>query len=133
MIAELCNNGFEHGVLRLDSDMKATVEGFEQYYQQRTEGLRDIRGRIGISLRYRPMAGQHCIRIRVRDSGPGFDHRQIQEALEGRGDKRLWGRGLNLVRQLCEQVRYHGSGNLVEADYRWGAAAGTGSKGGVSG
>ncbi len=128
VIAELCNNAFEHGVLRLDSDMKATVEGFEQYYQQRAEGLRDIRGRIGVSLRYRPMATQHCIRIRVRDSGPGFDHQHLQETLEGRGDKRLWGRGLTLVRQLCEDVRYHGSGNLVEADYRWDVAPGVTDK-----
>jgi len=133
VIAELCNNAFEHGVLRLDSDMKATVEGFEQYYRQRAEGLRDIHGRIGISLRYRPMTGQHCIRIRVRDSGPGFDHRQIREALEGRGDKRLWGRGLNLVRQLCHQVRYQGSGNVVEADYRWGAAVDNAAESGASG
>ncbi|WP_018878439.1 SpoIIE family protein phosphatase [Thioalkalivibrio sp. ALE28] len=121
VIAELCNNAFEHGVLRLDSGMKATVEGFEQYYRQRAAALSDIRGRIALSLRYRPLDGQHCIRIRVRDSGPGFDHQRIQEALEGRGDQRLWGRGLTLVRQLCEQVRYHGSGNRVEADYRWQA------------
>lgn len=122
VIAELCNNAFEHGVLRLDSGMKSTVEGFEQYYRQRSEALRDIRGRIGVSLRYRPLDGQNCIRIRVRDSGPGFDHHQVQEALEGRGDQRLWGRGLTLVRQLCDRVRYHGSGNLVEADYRWNTA-----------
>ncbi|WP_018141298.1 SpoIIE family protein phosphatase [Thioalkalivibrio sp. ALJ7] len=119
VIAELYNNAFEHGVLRLDSGMKGTVEGFEQYYHERNEALRDIRGRIGISLRHRPMEGQHCIRIRVRDSGPGFDYEQVQEAIEGGGENRLWGRGLKLVSRLCQNVRHLGSGNLVEADYRW--------------
>ncbi|WP_018873521.1 fused response regulator/phosphatase [Thioalkalivibrio sp. ALJ16] len=119
VIAELCNNAFEHGVLRLDSGMKATVEGFEQYYRQRSEGLSDIHGRIGISLRYRPMGDQHCIRIRVRDSGPGFNYAQVCRAIEGGGEERLWGRGLKLVNQLCHSVNHLDSGNLVEADYRW--------------
>ncbi|MGM0553866.1 MAG: SpoIIE family protein phosphatase [Pseudomonadota bacterium] len=119
VISELCNNAFEHGVLGLDSEMKSTTEGFERYYRARAEGLRDMRGRIAVSLAYRQLGGQHCMRIRVRDSGPGFDHAVVREMIEGQSERRLWGRGLTLVHQLCRQVRHLGNGNVVEADYCW--------------
>ncbi|WP_018175046.1 MULTISPECIES: SpoIIE family protein phosphatase [unclassified Thioalkalivibrio] len=119
VIAELCNNAFEHGVLGLDSSMKTTVEGFEAYYRARSEGLACPRGRIGISLHYRRRGAAHCMRIRVRDSGAGFDHEAVRAAIEGAGAERLWGRGLNLVHRLCTRVRHVGRGNLVEAEYCW--------------
>ena len=119
VISELCNNAFEHGVLGLESEMKSTTEGFERYYRARAQGLRDVRGRIAISLAYRPLGGRHCMRVRVRDSGPGFDHAAVREMIEGQSDQRLWGRGLTLVHRLCRQVRHLGSGNVVEADYCW--------------
>lgn len=119
VIAELCNNAFEHGVLGLSSEMKATAEGFAEYYRLRQQGLEQLEGRIGISLRYRRTDDWHCVRIRVRDSGAGFDHERVRRALEGKSDERLWGRGLTLVHRLCRQMRHLGSGNLVEAEYAW--------------
>ncbi|WP_019569411.1 SpoIIE family protein phosphatase [Thioalkalivibrio sp. ALE11] len=119
VVAELCNNAFEHGVLGLSSEMKATAEGFAEYYRLRQEGLERLEGRIGINLRYRRTDDWHCVRIRVRDSGAGFDHQRVRRALEGESDERLWGRGLTLVHRLCRQMRHLGSGNVVEAEYAW--------------
>ncbi|WP_018936521.1 fused response regulator/phosphatase [Thioalkalivibrio sp. ALJ24] len=119
VIAELCNNAFEHGVLGLSSEMKATAEGFAEYYRLRQQGLEELDGRIGISLRYRRTDNWHCVRIRVRDSGAGFDHERVRRALEGESDERLWGRGLTLVHRLCRHMRHLGSGNVVEAEYAW--------------
>ena len=119
VIAELCNNAFEHGVLRLDSAMKGAAEGFDQYYRERAAAMEHLRGRIGISLRYHSRGEDHYLRIRVRDSGPGFDHARVRDTLETCGEERLWGRGLRLVNRLCSRVRYLGAGNQVEAEYHW--------------
>jgi DNA-binding response OmpR family regulator len=119
IITELYANALEHGILRLDSRMKATPEGFDAYYQQRAQLLETCQGQITLSLDYQPEAEfGGAITIHIKDSGQGFDECAANRDGE---EKQLcpWGRGIALVRELCESVRYSDNGTKVEAVYRW--------------
>lgn len=117
IVTELYTNALEHGVLRLESNMKATPDGFELYYRERERRLAvPTPGWIQLSLGYQPGSGrQGRIRISVRDSGPGFNDRETLQT----DASQPWGRGMKLVRDLCESVSYGENGAEVEAIYAW--------------
>lgn len=65
--------------------------------------------------------GDRRIRLLLSDGGEGFDHwRWMEEPVPESG---LNGRGIAIVRELCEWVRYLGKGDRVEACFRWSAPA----------
>lgn len=122
IVTELYTNALEHGVLQLDSSMKSAPDGFEHYYRERERRLAaPPQGLIHVSLSYHPLsnplgsARQGRIHIKIRDSGKGFDQRQPAPA----DDSQPWGRGMKLVRDLCESVHYDHQGTEVEAVYAW--------------
>jgi len=116
VLAELYSNALDHGVLRLDSALKASAEGFGQYYAEREARLDKLeRGFVRIELERLPHGGTGKLLIRVQDSGPGFDHSRWGDLPDDNLD--LCGRGIGLLRSLCESVRFEGSGNHVEAVY----------------
>jgi len=118
VLAELVTNAIDHGLLGLDSQLKASPEGFAAYYERRTLALANLtEGRIRIQLHQAPFESGSQLIIRVEDSGPGFDHRQIASELAA--NLRYSGRGIPLVRSLCRQLTYHGCGNQAEAVYVW--------------
>ena len=55
--------------------------------------------------------------IRVNDSGPGFEFGDGLIALDA--NTGYSGRGIALVRSLCNEVLFTGGGNNVEAIYKW--------------
>lgn len=125
ILAELLSNALDHGLLGLDTDMKKTPTGFIEYYSQREERLAAIEsGFIKMSLIHEPVVSEQdgrciggAIRIRLQDSGPGFDFNSVQSNLEGNSGH--GGRGIALVRSLCSELVYHGPGNQAEVVYRW--------------
>lgn len=122
IISELYSNALEHGLLRLDSQLKRSKTGFAAYYQQRTQRLDAlVDGSILVRLQQRPAPQGGILTIRVEDSGPGFVVNAAAEAATSadRPQRRLSGRGLDLVRQLCNRVDYLGRGNIVEVDFVW--------------
>ncbi len=119
VLAELFLNALDHGLLRLDSGLKHSAEGFTQYYLARAASLAALtEGRIRLELQHEPhVAGGGRLTLRIEDSGPGFDYR---DWLERPCDNRTAaGRGIALARSLCETLRYDDPGNRVEAVYRW--------------
>jgi hypothetical protein len=58
--------------------------------------------------------------VRVEDSGSGFDFKTKMPELTQNLDN--FGRGIQLIRARCVDVRYLGKGNIVEATYRWNDA-----------
>lgn len=118
ILAELYNNALDHGVLRLDSAIKSTPDGFDAYYRERERRLvTGCYGSVILQLTYEPSDTGGCVRLRVADSGSGFD---LDETLAAIYDhSRPWGRGIRLVRELCETVTYRDHGSQVEAIYRW--------------
>ena len=118
VLAELYANALDHGVLGLDSRLKDSSGGFAAFFNERTRRLQTlVRGSVSIEMEHRATDGGGELRIRVADSGAGFDHRRQSDSLAD--ERALSGRGIALVRRLCESVCYSGDGNRVEALYRW--------------
>jgi hypothetical protein len=52
------------------------------------------------------------LRIHVKDTGAGFDYRRVLQLPSE--NTAPFGRGIPLVRRLCERMEYRGLGNEVE-------------------
>jgi anti-sigma regulatory factor (Ser/Thr protein kinase) len=118
ILSELLGNAVDHGLLGMDSAMRATLEGFTAYYDTRNGRLKAVTDgfvRVHLSLSPRDRGGR--LAMRIEDSGPGFDWQTKVRELETTTG--YSGRGLPLLTALCESVRYEGNGNTVEAVYAW--------------
>lgn len=56
--------------------------------------------------------------VRVADEGPGFDPASVPDPTTGDGIERSRGRGLHLLRKLCDEVRFNERGNEVTLTFR---------------
>lgn len=120
VLAELYSNALEHGVLALESSLKADAQGFALYYRQRSQRLLALQeGFVRIDLCLEPRDDGGSLRVSVQDSGGGFD---VARAL-GREPEPgcLSGRGLRLVRQLTDQCQWSTDGRGVTVEFRWSA------------
>ncbi len=117
ILAELFANALEHGILGLDSGLKASSGGFADYYRLRQQRLATLQAAsVKLRLVHEATATGGRLWIRVVDSGPGFDWQSWQNRQPGAGYS---GRGLALVASLCRSLRFDGTGNSVEALYEW--------------
>jgi CheY-like chemotaxis protein len=118
ILAELFANALEHGLLDLDSGLKHTPQGFVAYYTAREQSLAALEhGWIKIILTHKAMGAAGQLTLRIEDSGPGFDYQRRWPDLTV--NMTHSGRGIPLVRALCQALAYHGAGNCVEAVYVW--------------
>jgi len=118
VLAELYSNSLEHGLLRLDSRLKQSENGFEAYYMAREKALNDLDdGWMKIGISHQPDDEGGRLTLRVEDSGNGFDLGDSSPNLEQ--NTTFSGRGISLVKNLCSQLTYHGNGSCVEAVYKW--------------
>ncbi len=121
ILSELVANALDHGLLRLDSTLKTSSEGFTAYATQRQKALQALeQGFIEIQLEVLRRDGRKMARITVRDSGPGFDWAACSQI----PDNALYGRGIALVRRLSHEMRYVGTGNEVVVYYELSSGAG---------
>lgn len=117
ILGELFNNALDHGLLHLDSKLKQDPDGFEQYIEQRETRLSQLSdATIEVDLERYFLEGCDRLRLRVKDSGPGFDHVAIITKNEAAAAQ-LSGRGIMLVKQLCLSLAYAEKGNDVTAVY----------------
>jgi len=120
VLSELFNNALDHGLLGLDSGTKNWIGGFEIYLQQRAERLANLRaGHINLSFLLHQEESRAVLDISVNDSGPGFDYgrRLRDEAALSDANEQAFGRGIALVKSLCDQIVYSGAGNKVWCRY----------------
>ena len=118
ILAELVTNAVDHGLLGLKSSLKNSPDGFEAYYRERDARLADLRdGHVKIALTHTPLNGGSKLTIRIEDSGPGFDFTRQDADLAV--NSTVAGRGIFLLRSLCQEITFHGNGNCVEAVYVW--------------
>lgn len=118
ILSELYANALEHGLLGLESGLKQDADGFRRYYRLRSERLHalDESASIRIHLEVEPLEHGGLLRLRMRDSGPGFDF----EAATGPGGvPAYYGRGLKLLASLCRRVEYFPPGNDVLVEFSW--------------
>ncbi|MFW5451290.1 MAG: SpoIIE family protein phosphatase [Methylophagaceae bacterium] len=118
VLAELCSNALEHGLLKLDSDLKHSANGFSEYYTLRAQRLAELSdSSIKVSLSHQPHQDGGQLTIVVEDSGTGFNYQQHAKNLADNED--LCGRGEGLIKQLCSEFYYSGHGNIAHAEYCW--------------
>ena len=118
ILTELYSNALEHGVLGLDSAMKASAEGFDQYYTERGTRLALLEeGWVRIEMECLPQSNNGKLLIRVKDSGNGFDYRRWK--IQSEGKRGFSGYGIMLLHGLCESVHFTNTGNQAEVTYVW--------------
>ena len=120
LLAELYSNALEHGVLGLDSNLKTSCEGFAQYYSLRKDRLEELNsGFVRVILSHESLNDGKGGRLKiiVEDSGAGFDFKKILSK-DYKADG-YCGRGLTLIRTICEDFYYEGCGNKVNAVIVW--------------
>ncbi len=120
VLAELYSNALEHGVLGLCSDLKSSAEGFAQYYQARAKALENVSGSVRFEVEGSIKDTQVMLRIRVADSGKGFDYEAyVERAQSTAANAGYHGRGVRLLWDLCETVEFFDPGNEVEVTMQW--------------
>ncbi|GAB5382187.1 MAG: SpoIIE family protein phosphatase [Aliiglaciecola sp.] len=112
VLSELFNNSLDHGILHLDSTLKKTTEGFFEYFDQRTDRLAKLKeGSIQIRISFTPE--NKTLSVELEDSGQGFDFQN----LGANHDSDAFGRGIPLIKELCESVEYSSNGTKVTATF----------------
>ena len=115
IVSELYSNSLEHGVLGLDSSLKATADGFEEYYNLRQSRLEKLEDQF-IHIQFKFLKGNpNSVELCIEDSGQGFDIDAVNERL--RNDEDAHGRGLTLLASLCSELEYSNHGKTVRAVY----------------
>ncbi len=123
ILTELYINALDHGILKLDSDLKSTPEGFGIYFNEREDRLNNLTtGNINFSLKGFRQNNQLKIKIIITDSGEGFDISKILNKPKTTEEIILYGRGIVLVEELCQSLVYSEPGNKVEVVYTWSDA-----------
>lgn len=118
VFSELFSNALEHGILKLDSAMKKTANGFAEYYQERSARLGNLQeGEIRIDIQHRPVDNGGELTVRFEDTGEGFDYTARLPNLENNIE--YSGRGIQLLHSRCCDIQYQGAGNIAEVTYRW--------------
>jgi len=118
ILSELFNNALDHGLLQLNSVLKLQVDGFEKYLDLRDERLRALQeGKIEIEISLCTIEGKQAVKIRVMDTGSGFDYAEFEHvAMEEKGST-PFGRGIALVKSIACKLQYSEQGNEVIAYY----------------
>ncbi|MBQ4848739.1 fused response regulator/phosphatase [Pseudoalteromonas sp. MMG013] len=112
LLSEAYNNSLDHGVLGLDSEIKNQDEGFFEFYQLREQALVCLTDAlIIISARYCP--DSLSLFFSICDSGNGFRNQESNDTELHREH----GRGLSLLNEIAQSVRYNHAGNEVEMVY----------------
>ena len=116
VLTEFFTNSLDHGLLHLDSALKADAAGFMEYFAQKESRLIELQDSfINMKLSQKKINDNWFIVISVTDSGKGFSSAGNDLSLEN--NVGYSGRGIPLVRQICETVKYNDTGNSVEAVY----------------
>jgi two-component system, HptB-dependent secretion and biofilm response regulator len=117
VLTEMFANALDHGVLKLDSSMKSTPQGYMEFYQEKQKRLESLdEGNIQITLTHElnDVCNGGRLTVVIIDSGEGFDFEQPDT---NKND--YSGRGLKLVSSLCTKSQILGKGNAIMAYYDW--------------
>lgn len=115
VLSELFNNALDHGVLKLDSSLKNQADGLELYFSERAARLAELeQGQIFMHLEKMTCSPCGCLKIRLKDSGGGFDY-SARSLNDLRLNQQRHGRGIFLLESMCNALHYSGNGSEVSA------------------
>ena len=116
LLAEVFNNALEHGLLGLESEIKAQDQGFETYYELRQEKLSQLEdGQITIQLTYFSEANQ--LQFEVENNGAAWRFSSAALDADATDDEQAYGRGLALLMQLADGLEWSSDGRKVSFRY----------------
>jgi len=119
IISELYVNALDHGVLKLNSAIKGEPDGFTKYFTEREKRLQNLtQGSVKITVYSRLLQNGGEISVQVEDSGPGFDYKSYKPATQS-NTLIPSGRGMILLKELCQSLEYSEPGNKAKAVYAW--------------
>lgn len=120
VMAELFSNAFEHGVLKISSGLKHSSQGFLKYYQEREQRINALtEGFVNISMTHSGDGSSGDLVIMLEDSGKGFDVNAHLNPSSMAGASTYCGRGISLVKEICDSLEYHNGGSQVIARLHW--------------
>ncbi|MBF0467546.1 MAG: SpoIIE family protein phosphatase [Desulfamplus sp.] len=120
VLSEILTNSLDHGLLGLDSALKNGPDGFSIYYKEREKALTFLeKGHIRIDMGHMPIDNGGKFIFKVEDTGPGFNYQEVLCRPANLASKLVSGRGIIILRSICETLTYKGNGNSVEAVYVW--------------
>jgi len=116
IITELYVNALEHGVLGLDSKDKFDPTAFDLYYKNKTMALQNI-GDVEIKIRIVMPIKCDKVLITVTHNGVGGELNANSDKENCNSKYKLYGRGLDIVKSLCNKFEYIDNGKVVEVTY----------------
>lgn len=118
ILTELYVNALDHGVLKLESSLKSSPEGFAEYFTERERRLEGLSsGAVSLYMQHTRLSTGGRLLVRVMDSGDGFDYEHWLRKGGNVEPGQFSGRGIALVNDLCESIRYEDGGSTVEVIY----------------
>ncbi|MBF0473591.1 MAG: SpoIIE family protein phosphatase, partial [Nitrospirae bacterium] len=118
VLSELYTNALEHGILKLSSTLKKSPEGFLNYTLERKKALTTLnQGYIKANMELTQTKTGGKLTIYIEDSGDGFDFKKQAQLTVN--ENAMFGRGILILRSLCSELVFYGTGNKVEAVYVW--------------
>ena len=114
ILSEAYQNALEHGLLKLDSELKGNDDGFIEYHRLRQRRLTElVAGTIDINITFNWHNGLSTVLINVTDSGDGFDFNNL-----GTAQARVsYGRGITLLKELCDKITFSDNGRSITLEY----------------
>jgi len=117
VISELLNNALDHGILQMDSSLKNTPNGFEEYKKERDKRRSALKkGQIDFRVIHTRVNGKKVLRFEVKDSGKGFPYQEVMHTADNHPHQ-PFNFGIPLLKKLCSDLQYLGDGNEVYVDY----------------
>ncbi len=117
VLSEIYSNSLDHGLLQLDSAIKNTDEGFIEFYRLRQQRLEQLeQGFINIAINFSRQDSHFQVEIVVKDSGKGFNYHSIKPM----SGEESFGRGVDLLHELCDSVEYSEGGSCIRVAYTIG-------------
>jgi autotransporter-associated beta strand protein len=114
----LLANALDYGLLGMDPSILGLEEGRGRFREERAQRLANLNsGGLWIKAAVEPTGDGEFLQIEIEDSGPGLDSGRLESRVSGlRGlDAARSGRGLDLVRSICDTLRFDQDGRRVVA------------------
>lgn len=115
--SELITNALDYGILGMRSVSKDDVDGLFHYFSERQTKLSELSGNHYIKLNLVCQPEQDFFTMSLSHSGAGFDYQHYLYEKNHDADS-LSGRGITLVRSICEKVTYSDEGRRVDVLFK---------------
>jgi serine phosphatase RsbU (regulator of sigma subunit)/anti-sigma regulatory factor (Ser/Thr protein kinase) len=118
VLSELLANALDYGVLGMDPAILEQDNGRERFREDRAQRLAGLAsGSLWFKAAVEPSGGGEFLQVEIEDSGGGFDIESLEARLSRLkvSEAVRRGRGLELVRSVCDTLRFDQDGRRVVA------------------